>query len=136
VLDQHRDVVTSYTVDETSINAWFKDLNFFYSIKVGRQFPPEPVKMKDKETVRQEQEERFWKTYHSGCWVCWGVGYGVDVPRAWQPKTAAVIDSVHALMSTGATGDGLRAAISRLDGKNTPLECEDFLKDLLDPGRR
>ena len=135
VLEAHRDVVISYTPNGRTIAIEFANLPVKYVISC----PVNPARSgriaSDPDSVRQTQVDRFWKFYNNGSWVFWGSDYFMVVPPIWQAKTIAAIDSVTALKNSGLQGEALTRAIVAIDIKNTALEEDNFVRDLISEGR-
>lgn len=131
VLEVHRNVVISYTTTDRTITIQFAGVPFACVIGSPFSSTRSGQTASDPDSTRQAQIERFWKFYNNGSWIFWGSDYFTVVPPVWQGKTIAAIDQIVALVESDLTGDALQSAINRVDVKNTALEEDNFLRDLI-----
>ncbi|MFA5107338.1 MAG: hypothetical protein WC497_03350 [Patescibacteria group bacterium] len=132
VLEAHRDVVISYEPGGRTIRIEFANIPIKCIIRCPVNPPARSQQAaSDSNRVRQIQVDRFWKFYNNGSWIFWGSGYFTVIHPIWQAKTIAAIDSVTALKASGLSGDALTRAIAMIDVKNTALEEDNFLRDLI-----
>lgn len=132
VLEAHRDAVVSYTTLERTITIEFVNVPIKYVISCPVNPPARSRRVaSDSDSVRQAQVDRFWKFYNNGSWIFWGSDYFTVVPPVWQAKTIDAIDRITALKISGLRGEELTRAIADIDLKNTALEEDNFLRDLI-----
>jgi hypothetical protein len=133
VLDAHPDVVVSYTTRGGTIGMKFADVPYTLGVNCPLDSPVSGRRAANPDSIRRAELDEFWHFYREGCWIIWGTDYFMLVPPARQPKTAEAINGLMAFKASGLTGAALARAIATIDIKDTALQEDGFVQDLMTP---